>query len=79
MIQLQDIEFPATAEALSAFYYHHKELPPVLNIFSAGEKDLKKINYEYLLPKILNTRSNAKKNAVSLKFQAFNQEIFQNE
>ena len=42
LIQSQDIEFPATAEALRIFCCHHKELPPVLNIFSAGEKGLKK-------------------------------------
>lgn len=42
LIQSQDVEFPARAEALSIFCCHHKELPPVLNIFSAGEKDLKK-------------------------------------
>lgn len=42
LIRSQDIEFPATAEALSTFCYYHKELPPVLNIFSGGEKGLKK-------------------------------------
>lgn len=42
LIQSQDIEFPAVADALSTFCCHHKELSPGLNVFSAGEKVLKK-------------------------------------
>lgn len=51
LIQSQDIEFPAVADALSTFCYHHKELSPGLNVFSAGEKVLKKYIMNTLSPK----------------------------
>lgn len=74
LVQSEDIEFPATAEAPSTLCYHHKELPPVLNVFSAREKALKKqiMNTLSSFFLVLHIGFNSKKYAVSLKFPSRN-------